>query len=288
MFQYWNIGPKWVKEIEPLKDKFCDANDLSDAWDNMSIPEPILEFLCTLLNVDHKHFYENEVDKAVSKISNIKRMKIMALYQVLFYDVNNGEKETPLHVMNAEMIHNTCRSKTLITGFNHYGLCISYHELLRYHKDLASYVLSKNTDDVPLPSHFDTHIPSTGAFDNFDHNERTPSGLGSSHDTVSILIQDKPKVICRKPNISQTPVQHGCKAFIGPLPCQSLQEFYKSSKKIELPNNYSPSSELFTMDKAEYEDIITNDVAWVLCRLDLSNISNDTANPFAEERSIPS
>ena len=49
-----------MKEQSPLEDKFCDANDLSDAWYNMMIPEPVLEFLCVLFHVDHKNFYNDD------------------------------------------------------------------------------------------------------------------------------------------------------------------------------------------------------------------------------------
>ena len=84
------------------------------------------------------------------------------------------------------MSHNTCRSKTLITSFNHYGLCVGYDELVRYHNNMASYIVSTSANDIPLPSHFDTNIHTVAAFNNFDYNENTPSGLGSSHDAVSI------------------------------------------------------------------------------------------------------
>ena len=278
-----------LKESDPLKDKFCDASDLSDAWDDTKISEPILEFLCILLNADHKHFFEDKTDKE-SKFSSTKRMKIIALYQILFIMSTMVNKKTPLHLLNAEMIHNTCRSKTLITSFNHYGLCVSYDELVRYHNNMASYILSTSANDIPLPSHFDTNIHTVAAFDNFDHNENTPSGLCTSHDTVSILIQDKPDVIRRKPNISETSVQRGCKAFIGPLPCQKLEEFYtyKSSKKIYLPDSYTPSPQLFSMEDADYITIIQNDIAWIISRLDLSDISNNTVSPFGEQQSMPS
>ena len=76
------------------------------------------------------------------------------------------------HVVNAEMIHDACRSKTLVTNFNHYCLGISYPELRRYHIDMASYVLSQKCDNVvPLPSYFQSNIHTTAAFDNFDHTE---------------------------------------------------------------------------------------------------------------------
>ena len=272
-----------LQEDDMLKDKFCDANDLLDAWNSMRIPENVLEFLCVLLNVDDKNFYRD--DETDSNVSEAKRRKIMAMYQIMFYIVNNGEKKTPLHVINAEMIHDTCRSKILITGFNHLGLCMSHPELLRYHKDLASYILSKSSNDVPLRSHFHTDIHTTAAFDNFDHNEHTPSGLGSSHDTVSILIQDKPNGIQRKPNISETSVQHGCKTFVGPLPCQNLLEFHKSSKKIEIPNDYDPVMKLFTVTDPEYEDIKKIDYAWELSRLDLSN---ESVKSYSDVQTMPS
>ena len=54
-----------LKENDPLEDKFCDANDLSDAWYNIKIPEVILEFLCVLLNVDHKGFYNIKIPEVI-------------------------------------------------------------------------------------------------------------------------------------------------------------------------------------------------------------------------------
>ena len=78
---------------------------------------------------------------------------------------------------------------------------------------MASYVLSNQIDDtdVPLTSHFQTDIHTLAAFDNFDHNEHTPSGLGSTHDTVLILIQNKPEIVKRKPKMSETDVTRGCR-----------------------------------------------------------------------------
>ena len=59
---------------------------------------------------------------------------------------------------------------------------------------MASHVLSQKCGNaVPLPSHFHSNIHTTAAFDNFDHNEHTPSG--SSHDTAAIVIQDEPAML---------------------------------------------------------------------------------------------
>ena len=46
---------------------------------------------------------------------------------------------------------------------------------------------------------------------NFDLEEATLSGIGWSHDTVSVLYQNKPNIIREKPNISDTSLSHGSK-----------------------------------------------------------------------------
>ena len=39
-----------------LNDKFCDANDLEEAWNNMTIPEPLVTFFSVVFNFDMQHF----------------------------------------------------------------------------------------------------------------------------------------------------------------------------------------------------------------------------------------
>ena len=63
---------------------------------------------------------------------------------------------------------------------------MSYDEILRYQNDLADLVCTNGTNDVPLPSHLNPEKFTTAAFDNFDHEEATVSGLGGTHDTVSV------------------------------------------------------------------------------------------------------
>ena len=106
---------------------------------------------------------------------------MLAVLQILYFDMHNGRKRTPLHVINGQSIHSTCKSSTLVKSFNHLGLSVSYEELLRYHNDMANLIVDKSQDNVPLPSHFDSNMYTTAAFDNFDHEEATASGIGGSH-----------------------------------------------------------------------------------------------------------
>ncbi len=46
------------------------------------------------------------------------------------------------------------------------------------------------------------------------------SGIGGTHDTVIILMQDKPVDEFKKPKISETNVVHGATALKEELPCQ--------------------------------------------------------------------
>ena len=73
----------------------------------------------------------------------------------------------------------------LIQSFNHLGQCIGYDKVRKYHTDMATLTAEKNSNNVPIPSHFDTETFTTVFF---DHEEATLSGIGGSHDTVSSLI----------------------------------------------------------------------------------------------------
>ncbi|KAK6182205.1 hypothetical protein SNE40_009937 [Patella caerulea] len=127
-----------------------------------------------------------------------------------------GTKKTLLHLMVAESIHDKCQSKTLISSFNHAGLCVSYPEVIHHHN------LAQSKGGVPIPSHFKTDSFTIGAFDNFDHEDATLSGICGSHDTVCVLFQDKPINIPAKPTISDTEVVHGAKPIQEVLSCQKL------------------------------------------------------------------
>ena len=106
---------------------------------------------------------------------------------------------------------------------------------------MASLTIERSQGDVPLPTHFDLTKFTIGAFDNFDHEEATLSGIGGSHDTVSVLFQDMPEVIPLKPNISSTAVEHGSRMFKKELPCQNLIDFVKPAKRGNIPLDYAVS-----------------------------------------------
>ena len=279
-----------------LNDRFCDANDLEESLNNTKIPEPILRFFATLFNFDQKKFYadrrtgetnpENMNTFENCDISDDKRRKMSSLFQIMFYIMHNGCKRTPLHVMNSEAIYDACKSATLITSFNHFGLCLSYDELMRFQNDMATFTVKSCDEAVPFPNHFDRSMFTTAAFDNFDHEEATLSGIGGSHDTVSVLFQDDGGLQERKPRVSETNVQHGPRVFNSQLKCQNLQIFHKPSRKADLPASYSVSaSHIDEYDLMRYYREI--DIAWLLGRVDLSKTGSETAFVKPSKQCMP-
>lgn len=262
-----------------LDDTFCDSKDLEESWNKTEIPPSTQKFLSILLNCCEKQ--DHASDHTSSSPSKLRRL--MSIFQIMFFIVHNGHRKTPLHMMNGEAIHSVCKSATVIRSLNRFGLSVSYDELLRFHNDMAAFMVEESGENVPLPSHFDPNKYTIGAFDNFDHEEATMSGIGGTHDTVSVLMQDKPDSTRKKPNISDTNVDHRCKQFTSELPCQKQRVYIKPSKKPEVPQYLGDNDIVFDDNLSA---IKMKDLLWCIARLDLSDIDN--IKPTCEDQQMPS
>lgn len=155
----------------------------------------------------------------------------------MYFIMHGGRKRTPLHVMTGLTVHAVCKSSALIKSLNRTGVSISYDEVQRCRTSLASFTVESCKSIVPLPSHFEPSKFTTAAFDNFDHEEATESGLGGTHDTVAVLFQEKSSEIIKKPNISDTNVRYSNRSYS--LQCQLLKDFYKVPGPISLPEEFA-------------------------------------------------
>ena len=166
-------------------------------------------------------------------ITDSKMREILALLQIMFYDIHRGRKRTPLHIMNSQVIDEVCKSATLQSGFNHFGLCLSPDELHRFYNDMCMYMVTQG-DEVPFPSHFDPGVFTTAAFDNFNHLLAILSGMEVSNDTVSVLYQDDIKAVVGKPGISDTCYSWGEKSKIIPAlsKARRIQQTSSTSKSF--------------------------------------------------------
>ena len=140
-----------------------------------------------------------KTSEAESDVSSSKCRQMLALFQIMFYNLHNGRSRTPLHILNSQAVYETCKSATLITSFNRFGLCTSYHEVIRNHTAMASFIVESCEDGAPFPSDV---VPSQPTMAAFVHEEATLSGNGGSYDTVTVLFQPA------KPNVSETTIQH--------------------------------------------------------------------------------
>ena len=136
---------------------------------------------------------------------------------------------------------------------------------------MGRFIVESSSDEVPFPSHLGRSQFTIAAFDNFDHKEATLSGIsgiGGSHDTVSMLFQDDDGSKVEKPRISETRTEHGPKTFTCELKCQELQPFYKPAKRADLSTDYM--TETHPVDEDLLQAVRTKNMAWSLARLDLS------------------
>ena len=67
---------------------------------------------------------------------------------------------------------------------------ISYEKFIRIQNDRAELTAYLSTSGMLLPCDFDTAKFTYPAFENFDHNKSSLSGLNRSHDTVRVLFQE--------------------------------------------------------------------------------------------------
>ena len=125
-----------------LEDKYCDAQKLNHSCKDMVLPAGLGAFFSVLCNVNQTKLHaetiinrddstekENEVNGSVAEDRKITKLK--ALYQIMYYNVHNDRRKTPLHLMAAHNIYDKCKSRELITSLNRIGVCISYNEIQR-------------------------------------------------------------------------------------------------------------------------------------------------------------
>ena len=99
------------------------------------------------------------------------------LHQIMYLNVHNDSKRTPLHILYAQCIHGKCKIRELITSFNYYVLANSYNVLQGYHNDMVSDIVQSSNGKVLMPSQFDLDVFTLAAFVSLDHEETALTGI---------------------------------------------------------------------------------------------------------------
>ena len=142
---------------------------------------------------------------------------------ILQFTWRKGKNTTPFIYYS---VYEKCKSREVLTSLNKVGVSVSYNEVQRARNDLArfTYFQSKN-DGVPIPSHFSKDEFTIGAFDNFDHSNRSSlSGKFSN--------QVKPEQPSKKPDKTQIGLTKV--TLKGNLLCQEKHLFFGSKENIKL------------------------------------------------------
>ena len=101
-----------------------------------------------------------------------------------------ADKETPLSIYIAFLVHSETRSRVLIDKFHDLGLCISYHRMLSLSTSIGNTVCSQfQKDNIVCPSNLKFNLFTTYAVDNIDHNPSSRSAKDSFHGTAITTTQ---------------------------------------------------------------------------------------------------
>ena len=92
-----------MKQDFELNDRFCDASDIEKAYRDIVIPDEVADVFSTLFDVYVKSKYPTRSEDSLeteledSDFADGKLRKILSVYQIILYIVNNGRKRTPFH-----------------------------------------------------------------------------------------------------------------------------------------------------------------------------------------------
>lgn len=161
-------------------------------------------------------------------------------------------KMTPFNCGITETIHCLTKSRELVDAMNRLGTCMSYDSMKRIDTDIAKWIIEVTGENrCPVSDDIKPGYPIQCAVDNFNHQERSMSGISVSNDTVLVIFQnqieptiggdithDKETFSSRKPCKSKD----RSRALETVLPCQQLIESRLGKKAASIPENFVVSS----------------------------------------------
>jgi len=120
-----------------------------------------------------------------SKVMQIAK----SLSEDLCYGATRGQWKMPKHIELAVSLHHLTGSAEVVTLINRFGHCVSYSKLLELETSLA-YAVQQNDSVLPSNISVSNNAICHTCWDNFDLNEETLSGAGTTHTTHGIVIQE--------------------------------------------------------------------------------------------------
>lgn len=127
------------------------------------------------------------------------QLRVMSTGQDICYNVSKGKWKMPKHILLGMSVRHLSGNTQLINILNRHGHSVSHSFLLELETAICD---SVQTYSGCLPPSImpDNNLITQFCWDNFDLNEETPSGAGTTHSTHGIIIQE----IKEQPYIPQT------------------------------------------------------------------------------------
>ena len=144
-----------------LQNSYRDADDLSISYNTFKENRPVV----------WDKFFKSLLEQA--PLSLEKQRVCDTIFQIAYSLIHNDTTITPLTVELAQAIHDTCRSKKLVTICKRLGLVTSYDSVQRTDTSLAQCMIDQTGQNrVPVPPAIQSNnvILIHIVFDNYFHN----------------------------------------------------------------------------------------------------------------------
>ena len=222
--------------------------------DQREPPHLLKDFLSHLVTGNPKH-----------KISAKSLRFINSCSQDICYATTNGQWEMPKHILLAMTVHHLTGSAQIITLLNRLGHCQSYTRTLELETALCNSVTARTS---LLPAGISTEHNEIIHFcwDNFDLNEETPSGSGTTHTAHGIAIQEVENgAEVTDPDLPNVSESHRRTAHL------IIDELEPCFAKAKAEPNFNVTNAV--PETCDFNDSMLSDFLWIFIRKQLPQVN---------------
>ncbi|KAK3696845.1 hypothetical protein QZH41_003454 [Actinostola sp. cb2023] len=270
--------------IRPL-----DVNDLSLASSKAIIPKTLYWLLRWVITTDEFNS-ETEFLQAEPCQNISDERKILMAGQDVVHCASHSRVKLPKHVSLAVSVRHLTGSKQLITLLNRMGHCSSYDDVEVIDTGLANEVLAMSEGNrCVIPSNISQGAFIHTAADNNDINEETLDGKNTTHATTHVVYQRAQPG--NMPQRREAHADHSSRkrSLDTSRPASEIQEIGVFGKRPPVSNKIAGqvNEEWFNPDKKLFVAGCIMDMAWMLLRLQSTNLFQNHQQLQPSEQCIP-
>ena len=198
------------------------------------------------------------IGKPVKHASGRSQRYGLSFAEDLCYAVTNGDWVMPKHLTLPMTVRHLTGSAEVITILNRYGHGQSYTRTLELETAMCNSVTSSDSV-LPRSISRDNNAVLHLCYDNFDLDEETPSGSGTTHSTHGIVIQEvrnpgTPLVLTEMGTAPKSRERSVTPVEVEIRPCYA-------KPKVDPKLDIQTSTVVYNFETSEFEDF-----EWLICR----------------------